>query len=154
MIESIYKLFHESNESFTIPNIDKIPKPFIDNQFMKKYNVDPKELHSTIANFELPAIEINKVQRALRKKYLNVLLKVIDQELTTLININPMIPINIKKDKGNYNALILLIKRIVKLLINEIEIIDKKKSKLKKKNNNFILLILFIVVIFYFAVTK
>jgi hypothetical protein len=65
-----------------------------------------------------------------------------------------MIPINIKKDKGNYNALILLIKRIVKLLINEIEIIDKKKSKLKKKNNNFILLILFIVVIFYFAVTK
>jgi len=149
MIQSIYKLFYQNNENFIIPDINKIPKPIIDNPFIKKYGINAKELHSTIANFELPASKISKFQRALRRKYLTKLLTVIDRELDPLMNINPMVAITVKTNKANYNALVFLIKRIINLMINEIDVIDKNYRS-KPRNNNLMFFILIVVIVICF----
>jgi hypothetical protein len=148
MIQSIYQLFHPIDEQFIIPKMKDIPKPFINNPFMKKYNVNAEELHSTIANFELSASNISKKQRSIRRKYLLMLLKAIDQEQQKLIGSNPLVAINIKQNKGNYDALIILIKRIIKLMINEIDVIDTKD------NSMFYILIALLVIIFLLVIKR
>jgi plasmid maintenance system antidote protein VapI len=133
MIQSIYQLFHPINEQFAIPKLNEIPRPFINNPFMKKYDVNAEELHSTIANFEIPASNISFEQRRLRRKYLITLLKAFDQEQQLIININPFIASNIKRNKENYDALVILIKRIINLMINEIDVIDNKNKKINEE---------------------
>jgi len=115
---------------------------------MKKYNVNATELHSIIANFELSASKISKKQRSIRRKYLIMLLKAIDQEQQKLIGSNPLVAINIKQNKGNYDALIILIKRIIKLMINEIDVIDKKDNSMSY------ILIALLVIIFILLIKK
>jgi len=136
------------NEQFIIPKLTEIPKPFIDNMYMKKYDVNANELHSTIANFELSASVISVEQRRLRRKYLVMLLKAIDKEQEKLLSINPLVSINIKKNQGNYNALIILIKRIINLMINEIDTIGKKD------NSMFYIVIALSVIILFLLIKK
>jgi len=108
-------------EDFKLPSISTIPKVALDNPFIKKYDIDVNEFYDVITNFELAASTINSKQQQLRKKYLKVLLKAIEQEQQLIINANPMASAVINSNKDNYDSLITLVKRIINLMINEID---------------------------------
>lgn len=98
---------------------------------IKKYNIVPTELYSVVDNFDLEPSKLNDSEKALRTKYLNLLLQVIDDHYLKMYNqLNESDHPFKDLIKANSDASKNLTIRIIKLLIKEInpEICPEEKS--------------------------
>jgi hypothetical protein len=147
MFDQILSLFIKNREDFKLPEFKQIPPVVLKNPYFNKYNIVPKELYNVTKYFEKPAEKLDVKQRYLRKKYLLIFLNIIDRELPTVSSINPIASQLIKSNKDNFNNLIELIKRIIKLMINEVDTVNKSNGD--TNNYLYICVIILIVIIYY-----
>lgn len=90
-----------------------------------KYNVLPSEIKNVLTNFDLQPSLLSDSDKALRKKYLNIILSGINDEVSTLKD-KIQDDINNGNEKSsllltNYDGMVNTVIRIVKLLIGEID---------------------------------
>ena len=118
---------------------------------IKQYNIIPSELYSVIDNFDLEPLKLSEIDKSLRIKYLNILLKIIDDYYT---KINSYIN-TASLDKSSKDMLIAnsepsknLTIRIIKLLIKEVNSEDITKSYTLSISFLSCLIILLILFIF------
>lgn len=113
-------------EQFTLipyPNPDPFPSKLSESELamVQKYNVIPKEVYSVVEKLDQPPNALTPDDKQLRKKYLNILLQVIDEQakyfkglVTSFVENDPHI-------SENYDAAMVLTKRIVNLLLLELD---------------------------------
>jgi hypothetical protein len=100
--------------------------------YIEKYNIDIYELYSVLEYFDKPPSEITNLDLESRKKYLYIFKHILDLEYDTIINNkDPNIINNIENIKSTRK----LLKRIIKLLLNE-SIINTNNDDNKKDNDN------------------
>lgn len=88
---------------------------------IKKYNIIPTELYNVVDNFDLEPLKLSDTDKALRTKYLTILLQVIDDYYTQMYNRlretdSPFKDVMVANSDASKNLTI----RIIKLLIKEV----------------------------------
>ena len=98
----------------------------------KKYNIDPREAYDVLDDFDKTPDKLTDNQKVLRKKYLNIVLALMDimsgeakKNITQMIdndNMNAAQREDLRKYVlGNYDPAFTTIKRIINLLIKELD---------------------------------
>lgn len=117
------KTFEFNDTEFQKEILDRPSDPIA--KLALKYNILPSEIENVIKNFDSEPLKLSDVEKTLRKKYLNIILSIMLDEIRIL---KDKIQSNLKYDTKskdiileNYDPTVNTIIRIVKLLINEID---------------------------------
>jgi len=134
--QKIASLAKTNEEGFVLPPFDEkgmtigeVPPE------LKAYNITSREVYDVVNDFDLSPVNLTKTQKELRKKYLNIILIQYENLKKALLTESNPIPINQNilqnipplsqnsQDllKANIDPVFNLIKRIINLLIMEID---------------------------------
>ena len=125
------KLAELNVEPFTLYPFDSSMSILIPPEF-KKYNINPREVYDVLDDFDKTPDKLTDNQKVLRKKYLNIVLELMDimsgeakKKITQMIdsgNDSERTKEDLRKYVlGNYDPSFNTIKRIINLLITELD---------------------------------
>jgi hypothetical protein len=123
----------KEKEGFTLPpfeeskNIDPNTKTL-----MGKYNATEREIYDVIDKFDLEPSELTPNERAMRKKYLQILLKMVDNELNDMLSQQPIDPIMLQNKDSSMKVL----KKVISLMIKDLTTPSSVDTKIPVKFNN------------------
>jgi hypothetical protein len=134
-----------SMESFTMPPYeepDMTNAPAEIKAYIDKYKIVPRETYDVMKKFELPAKSLTKDERALRKKYLNIVKQIIADEYN---NIKEQAKKGIPQDARVYmDEVKVYVLYVIDLMIQDIDLVDNPtttncpQSETCPKNYNMI----------------
>lgn len=107
-------LTNKPTEHFTLDLGEPTPEEL---EELKKRNIVPEEVYKVVEQFEKPPSTLSTDDKALRKKYLQILLDVINEQAPSGKEMTVMVP----ELYNNYDASVELIKRIINLMLSEID---------------------------------
>jgi len=118
-------------EKFTLYPFQEIPTMEIPSE-LTKYNFNQREAYDVLDDFDKPPDKLTASQKVLRKKYLNIVLSLMDtmnndvkNQITQMINNDDMNEeqrnMLRKYALGNYDPAFNTIKRVINLLIKELD---------------------------------
>jgi hypothetical protein len=116
-------------EAFTLQPYADLPISEEEKEMMQALGVDQKEVYDVIDKFDLPPTQLSPLEKQLRKKYLELILKFLNSEADNFkkqVEGSGMVDANMM---SNYDASVVLSKRVVNLLIQEISPVECPKCK-------------------------
>jgi len=125
------ELTSKSSEGFTLYPFPEIPTMEIPPEY-EKYKFNQREAYDVLDDFDKPADKLTDNQKVLRKKYLNIVLALMDtfsdaakKKITKMIDNDDMTAEQRddlrKYALGNYEPAFNTIKRVINLLIKELD---------------------------------
>ena len=120
-------------EGFNLPEFKEEPLPEEIENILKPYKITQRELYDVIDAFDESPDKLSSNQKELRKKYLQIILQFMDKYKDDLKNmlkekINPTDSDTLKYGLGNVDPIFNTIKRIINLLIIEIDLASETKN--------------------------
>jgi hypothetical protein len=129
------ELLRNFTENFILPEFKQEPVPEQIENILKPYNITQREVYDVINDFDEPADKLTLIQKELRKKYLVIILQFMDKYKDDL---KKMLKEQLYKDDvndefskyglGNIDPTFDTIKRIINLLIIEIDLASETKN--------------------------
>lgn len=113
-------MIDKKSEGFSLPPFENLTQMVIPPDF-EQYKFDKREFYDVIDDFDIPPDKLTNNQKVLRKKYLNMILSIMEYKDEIKTELQKSLKSDDKYTLQNFEASFNTVKRIINLLIMEID---------------------------------